>query len=125
MTNSPIGHRRWAFTAGNIPAHGTGPEPEFTSRDELCILNAGSADACAAVTVYFADRDPVGAYRIMVPAARVRHVRINDLIEPEAVPLTVPYAMVVTCGAPIVVQVRRLDTRQSALALAVDSGTPV
>lgn len=125
MTNPPIGHRRWVFTGGNIPAHGTGPEPEFTSRDELCLLNAGDADVCAAVRVYHEDREPVGPYHVAVPARRVRHVRINDLIEPEAVPLTVPYAMVVMCGAPIVVQVRRIDTRQAELAVSVDSGLPL
>lgn len=125
MTCPPIGHRRWVFTAGNIPPQATGTEPEFTSRDELCILNAGGTDVCAAVTVYHEDREPVGPYHIAVPAKRVRHVRVNDLIEPEAVPLDAPYAMIVTCGAPIVVQVKRLDTRQAALALSVDSGLPL
>lgn len=114
----------WTFAAGNIPAAGTGHEPEFTSREELCLLNTGDGDACAQLHIYHSDREPVGPYRIDVPARRVRHIRLNDLIDPQAIPLGVPYAMVLTSDVPVVAQVRHLDTRRDGIAVAVYTGIP-
>ncbi|HLS49096.1 MAG TPA: sensory rhodopsin transducer [Actinomycetaceae bacterium] len=118
------GAKRWSFSAGYMPTASTGREPDFTSRDELCLLNASPSTACAEVTVHHEDGDPVGPYRIEVGAGRVRHVRINDLIDPEAVPLGVPYGLTVVSDVPVVIQLRHLDTRQAALGVAVSSGIP-
>ena len=114
----PIGRTTWTFPGGWIPRNGTGPEPEFTSRDTLCLLNAGDALANVEVAIVYADRDPVGPYRLTVAPCRVRHVRINDLIFPEAVLLETGYAAIVRSDVPIVVQVGRQDTRQAAAAIA-------
>ena len=124
MSDPEMGHRRWTFAAGWIPAEGTGREPEFTSRDELCLLNATARDACIRVTIVHEDQDPVGPYEILVPASRVRQVRINDLIDPQAVPLDQPYGMVVISDEPVTAQVVHYDTRSSALAVSVYSGVP-
>jgi FAD/FMN-containing dehydrogenase len=40
------------------------------------------------VTLFYSDRDPVGPYKLTVPPRRVRRVRVNDLINPEAPPRT-------------------------------------
>ncbi len=40
-----IGHRCWAIAEGYIPAYSNGPEPQFTSHETVCILNAGNQDA--------------------------------------------------------------------------------
>lgn len=117
-----LGSRRWAFAAGHLPDGSTGREPELTSRDELCLLNTTDDDACAEVTVYREEADPVGPYEIRVPSRRVRHVRVNGLIDPEPVPLGVPYAVTVTSEVPLVVQLRHLDTRQAELSVAVSPG---
>jgi hypothetical protein len=108
-----LGRRTWVIPAGRIPEDTTGREPEYTSRDEMCVLNAGDEDARLAATVFHADRDPVGPYRFEVPAQRVRHVRANDLIDPEAVPLGVDYAIVLESDVPVVVQHVRLDSRRA------------
>jgi len=89
----------------------------MTSHDLLCVLNTGDLDAHVVVTVFHADRDPVGPYRFTVGACRVRQVRVNDLIDPEAIPLDVPYAATVSADVPVVVQYLRQDTRQPANAL--------
>jgi hypothetical protein len=67
--------------------------------------------------VYFADREPLGPYRLSVPARRTRHVRFNDLSEPEAIPRATDFASVIRADVNIVVQHTRLDSRQPALAL--------
>lgn len=108
-----VGSRVWAVPAGRIPPHTTGPEPEFTSRDELCILNATGEEASLQITIFYTDRDPVGPYTLTVGARRVRHVRFNDLIDPEAIPMAEDYAALIESSVPIVVQHVRLDSRRA------------
>jgi hypothetical protein len=120
-----IGRKLWVIPGGHMPETGTGREPEFTSRDELCVLNAGDATARLEIMVYYADREPIGPYALEVAARRVRQVRFNDLIDPEAMPLGVPFAAVVTSDAPVTVQFTRVDTRQAALAIATTMALPM
>lgn len=56
------------------------------------------------ITLYFADREPIGPYQVDVPARRTRHLRFN-------------YASVIESDVPIVVQHTRLDSRQAENAL--------
>jgi hypothetical protein len=124
MASGAIGHEVWVIPGGHIPETGTGREPEFTSRDELCVLNAGAGTARLEITLYYEDREPVGPYPLEVAARRVRHLRFNDLIDPAAIPLGVAYAAVVRSDAPVVVQFTRVDTRQTALATATTMAFP-
>jgi len=117
-----LGAKTWVFSGGNVPATSTGVEPEFTSRDELCLLNTGDRDAGVEVTVYFEDDEPSGPYRLAVGARRVFHVRVNDFIDPHAVPLGVSYGLVVSSDTPVVAQLTRLDTRQAELATSTTLG---
>jgi hypothetical protein len=112
-----LGRLRWAIAEGYIPGHSTGPEPEMTSHETACILNAGDHAANVEVTVYFSDRDPAGPYRITVDARRTAHVRFNELDDPEPIPRETDYASVITADVPIVVQHTRLDSRQAENAL--------
>jgi hypothetical protein len=113
----PIGRTRWAIAEGYIPGDSTGPEPEMTSHETLCFLNAGDQDAAVEITLYFEDREPAGPYRLTVPARRTVHQWINDLDDPEPVPKDTDYAMLVEADVPIVVQHTRIDTRQAEAAL--------
>jgi hypothetical protein len=121
----PIGRRMWAFSGGHIPLISTGEEPGDTSRDELCVLNTHTAQAHLELTVYYEDRDPVGPYALRVPARRVRHVRFNDLIDPQAMPLDTPYAAVISSDVPVVVQFTRRDTSLEANSIATTLAFPV
>ncbi len=113
----PIGKTRWAIAEGYIPGYGHGKAPEFTSHETFCILNASDRDAQIGVTIYYTDREPVGPYRVTVPARRTHHVRFNDLSDPQPIPRDTPYASVIESDVPIVVQHTRLDSRQADLAL--------
>lgn len=117
MKSEPIGRMHWAIAEGYIPDHSTGPEPEMLSHETVCMLNAADRDAHVEITIYFADRDPVGPYRVTVPARRTKHLRFNDLTDPERVPRATDYASTIDSDVPIVVQHTRLDSRQSENAL--------
>ena len=113
----PIGKKRWAIAEGYIPGWSHGPEPQMTSHETACLLNSGDQDAQVRIMIYFADREPAGPYRVTVPARRTRHIRFNDLKEPEPVPRDTDYASVIESDVPIVVQHTRLDSRQAENAL--------
>lgn len=112
-----IGKTTWAIAEGYIPGASRGPEPEMTSHETACILNAGERNARVTITVFFSDRRPAGPYRVVVPAKRTLHLRFNDLDDPEPIPRDTDYASVIEADVPIVVQHTRLDSRQSANAL--------
>jgi len=116
-TSDPIGHTRWAIAEGYIPEWSHGPEPAFTSHETACILNANDRDAHVEITIYFSDREPAGPYQLVVPARRTKHVRFNDLENPERIPHGKDYSSVIVSDVPIVVQHTRLDSRQSENAL--------
>jgi hypothetical protein len=120
-----IGNTTWVIPGGWIPASGTGREPEFTSRDELWLLNTSQEETEIELTVYWQDRAPVGPYPLRIEAERVRCVRVNDLIDPEALRLETPYALVIRSSVPTVVQIARYDTRQSEQTMSWSPAFPV
>jgi hypothetical protein len=117
MNEQAIGKTRWAIAEGYIPAWSHGPEREMTSHETCCVLNAGVQDAHLSITIYLRDKPPLGPYRVTVPGERTRHIRFNDLRDPQAIPLATDFASVIISDQPIVVQHTRLDSRQAANAL--------
>jgi hypothetical protein len=112
-----IGRRRWAIAEGYIPSESAFSDRALISHETACILNAGDRDAQVAITIFFADGEPVGPYRVTVGARRTLHLRFNDLVDPQPVPLDTDYASVFDSDVPIIVQHTRLDSRRSELAL--------
>jgi hypothetical protein len=112
-----IGRHRWAIAEGYIPGWSNGPEPELESHDTCCILNASDQEAKVEITIYFEDREPAGPYEVTVEARRTKHLRYNELRDPEPIPKDTPYASVIVSDVPIVVQYTRLDSRQAENAL--------
>lgn len=117
MNGKAIGKKRWVIPEGYIPAYSNGPEPEFTSHETACILNTSDEDAQIELTIYFSDRDPVGPFHVTVPAKRTKHLRFNELKDPEEIPKGKGYSSVISSSVPVVVQHTRLDSRQAENAL--------
>lgn len=113
----PIGAKVWVIAEGYIPGESHGPEPQMTSHETVCLLNCSDNDAHVEITIYYKDREPVGPYRLVVSARRTRHVRFNDLREPEMIPRDTDYSSVIESNVPIVAQHTRLDSRQANNAL--------
>jgi len=114
---APIGHKRWAIGEGYIPETSQGPEPEMTSHDSICVLNASDAEAHVQIWIFYSDREPAGPYKVSIEARRTKHIRFNDLTAPEPIPRGTDYASLIESDVPIVVQHTRLDSRQAANAL--------
>lgn len=112
-SEGPIGRKHWAIPGGFVPVKSTGPEPAMVSSDQLSLLNACEELSTADVSLHYANGRVAGPYALTIAAERVRHVRINDLIDPYAPPLGEAYGIVVDSTKPIVVQFTRQDTRQA------------
>lgn len=112
-----VGVTEWVIAEGYIPSESHGPQPQMTSHETVCLLNAAGQDAKVEITIYYANREPVGPYRVTVPARRTRHVRFNDLRDPEPIPRDTDFSSVIRSDVPIVAQHTRLDSRQAENAL--------
>ena len=124
MLHEAIGKRIWVIAEGYIPEESHGPAPTMTSHETACILNTADEPARVEITIYFSDREPVGPYRVEVPARRTKHLRFNALRDPEPVPKGTDYACVIESSVPIVVQHTRLDSRQAENALMTTIAYP-
>ena len=120
----PIGRKRWAIAEGYIPSWSRGPEPQLTSHETVCDLNISDQAAHVEITIFYADREPVGPYRLIAGARRTKHQRFNDLRDPEPIPVDTDYACVIESDVPIVVQHTRLDSRQAENALMTTVAFP-
>jgi hypothetical protein len=120
-----VGRTTWAIAEGYIPPDSPGKTREMTSHETVCILNAGEKDARVEITVYFADREPVGPYVFDVGAKRTRHLRFNDFKDPAPIPVNTDFSSVIVSDVPIVVQHTRLDSRQAELALLSTMAFPL
>ena len=112
-----VGARRWAIAEGYIPARSHGPEPEMLSHETACLLNASDQEAHVEITIFFADREPVGPPRGRGPPRRPRPARFNERGAPPPVPAGTDFASLIESDVPIVVQHTRLDSRQAENAL--------
>ena len=90
-----IGHRHWTIAEGRIPPLGD---------ETVGFLNVSLQDAHVQIFVYYSNRDPVGPYRLTVPAERMQRVRFNCLTDPEPIPRATEYASTIESDVPIVVQ---------------------
>ena len=89
----------------------------LVSHETACILNAGDRQAHVDITLFFADREPVGPYRVTISPRRTLHLRFNDLKEPAAVPRDTDFSSVFEADVPIIVQHTRLDSRHAEVSL--------
>jgi hypothetical protein len=112
-----VGVREWVIAEGYIPPESHGPKPQMLSHETVCLLNCGDEAARVEITIYYKDREPVGPYKLTVPARRTLHQRFNELNDPEPIPRDTDFSSVIRSDVPIVAQHTRLDSRQAENAL--------
>jgi hypothetical protein len=114
---TPVGRKCWAIPEGYIPSGSVSQDHALVSHEAACILNVSDDHADITITLFFEDHEPVGPYRLRVPAKRTLHLRFNDLKDPAPVPRDTSYASLIESNVPIVVQHTRLDSRDPHIAL--------
>ena len=113
----PIGRRRWSIAEGHIPSQSSFSDRALISHETACILNANDQEAHIEMTVFFADREPVGPYRITVAPRRTLHLRFNDLKDPATIPRDTDFSSVFESDVPVILQHTRLDSRCAEVSL--------
>jgi len=107
--------------------------PEITSRgnyvshESICVLNTSDEDCNIEIDLYYEDRPPIYGLLSKCAAKRTMHIRMDKLRDENGhrIPRGVPYAGVVRCSIPAVVQYTRVDTTQSENALMTTLGFPL
>ncbi|MBA3757448.1 sensory rhodopsin transducer [Candidatus Saccharibacteria bacterium] len=111
------GKKTWIVPEGYIPKGSNGQAPEMTSHESISILNTSDKKANIQIYIYYTDRDPIGPYKLSVGPRRSKHIRFNDLTDPQPIPLVTEYSSLIESDIPVVVQHTRLDSRQAENAL--------
>ena len=99
------GHQHWTISNGWIPPIGD---------ETVGFLNVSSEEAHVQIFIYYGSRDPVGPYRLTLPAKRIRRVRFNCLTDPEPIPRGTDYAGTIDSDVPIVIQHARTLYQETA-----------
>lgn len=100
----------WASPEGYIAAESHGPASHMTSHKAVCLLklNTTQQEAHVEITLFFSDREP---------ARRTKHLRFNNLEDPEPVPRDTDYSSVIVSNVPMIAQHTLFDSRQAENAL--------
>ena len=112
------GKTYWVIPEGFIPAPGPhGDDPKLRSHEAACVLNPNEEPAQLSVTIYFADREPLGPFHLEVKPRRTLHFRFGELKDPAPIPHETDYSSVIEASRPVIVQHTRMDARLGGLAL--------
>ncbi|OQB20359.1 MAG: Anabaena sensory rhodopsin transducer [Firmicutes bacterium ADurb.Bin182] len=100
---------------------------EYVSHESVCVINTQDTDCEVTLTLYYEDREPITPLYAFCGARRTHHIRMDLIRDPDGnpIPKGVPYAALVECSVPVVVQYTRVDTTQAANSLMTTMAYPV
>jgi len=107
---SAKGKKLWIIPGLKIPMQTTGDEPEFTSHEKIAVLNLNSKEAEIEMFFYFEDKEPSGPFKIKIKGKRLRKIRFNDLIDPQALELEKNCSCMIRSSVPVIIQYSKMDT---------------
>jgi len=89
------------------------------SHEAICVINTSDIDAEIKLTLFFEDREIDESFSSFCGARRTHHIRLDKIrnAEGRGIPHDIPYAILIECNTPIVVQYSRLDTSRAEMAL--------
>ena len=124
-----LGSKRWVFPDGDLPPLAPYDialkNAETHGHESLVILNTGTEEVHPALTVFFAEAEPLELRLPPIPARRVRCYRTDEPLGVEGAMLPAgQYALVLECDHPVVAQIGRMDIRQPNLAYYTVMGFP-
>lgn len=104
------GRKRWAIAEGYLADAEVITDEEHLSKHEtLFLLNAGDAPAHVSLSIYFADRPPLGPYGYTIEGRRTLQLSLEAIDEP-AIPRGCDFASLIESDTPIVVLATRRRT---------------
>lgn len=120
-----LGKLDWAFSAGRIPFRSTGEEPEFVSHDKIAILNTSEEEAVIELYIFYEKVKPEGPYTFKIQSLRLKKIKFNDLIDPEAMQLGRNYSCFIKASEKVVIQFSRMNTGSKTAAEMSSMAFPI
>lgn len=110
------GAKNWYFPDGYLPEKNNSGSME--AHEALMLLNTGKKTVKVKIDVYFEDQAPFKTIELIVPAERVKTLRMDnpDDVGGLRIPVLTQYSLRVKADKNIVVQFGRLDTTQNNMA---------
>lgn len=104
------GKKLWVIPGLKIPMKTTGDEPNFTSHEKIAVLNLNNEEAEIEMFFYFENEEPSGPFKIKIKGKRLRKIRFNDLIDPQALELEKNCSCLIRSTVPVIIQYSKMDT---------------
>jgi hypothetical protein len=123
---NPEGARTWYIPDTYLPEPIKADGP-YVGHEAVCVLNVSDQDANIELDFYFENQAPAKGIKVVVPAERTRHLRLDrpEQIGGYSIPVGVPYAIRLRSDVPVIVQYSRLDTTQVQATLMTTVAYPV
>ncbi|MBC8098961.1 MAG: hypothetical protein H7Y11_05925 [Armatimonadetes bacterium] len=120
------GATTWFIPDGYL-ATPQGSDPNYKNHESICVLNTTSQDAQLTIDFYFADRAPLHAVGIVIPAERCYHLRIDlpEQIGGCVLPFDTPYGARLHSDVPVVVQYSRMYATIQNISLMTTMAFPI
>ena len=108
VRDTATGRKRWAIAEGYLadPQSPVTDEQAHPKHETLFLLNAGDEAAKVALSVYFADHEPIGPFVYTVGPGRTVHVSLEELDAPR-IPRGKHFATLIESDKAIVVLATR------------------
>ena len=108
------GKKNWYIVDGWIPREKLTENSDYVGHECLLILNCNDKPADVYIDVFFEDRDPIENLKFVVPAKRVKSIRMD---KPEqfagiSIERLYQYSLRVRSDVEVVVQFGRMDVTQ-------------
>lgn len=115
---SKQGAKNWYVIDGYLPFKGKVDDEPFEGHEAIMILNCHDEQAIVQMDIYYEDREPDAGIEIVVPARRVKCVRMDHPEEIGGVELgrQVQYSLRFRSDIEVVIQYGRMDIAQPNLA---------
>jgi hypothetical protein len=72
--------------------------------DQLNLFNISPGNVHVELTFCAEGGQPLGPFRLLIPAHRTQALALEDLVDPDALPPSQPYSVVVVSDRPVLVQ---------------------
>ncbi|WP_336215250.1 sensory rhodopsin transducer [Nonomuraea sp. LPB2021202275-12-8] len=92
-----VGNWKMAITDGCMPG------------DQLSLFNVSSGNAHVELTFCAEGGQPLGPFRLVIPPQRTQSPTLEDLVDSDVRPPSLPYSVVVVSDAPVLVQPHQAD----------------
>ena len=112
------GKKYWYIADGYLPYKGAVADAGFEGHEAIMFLNCNEQDATVFVDIYFEDKEPIKDVKMIIPAERIKCVRVDHPDEMGGVVINrqEQYSIRVRSDINIVVQYGRMDIAQPNLS---------